>query len=260
MGSIQSKTIVLLTGAFVSHHCWDNWKPYLEARGFTTFVPPWPHKEGDAPALRSRHPDKALASLTLPELIAFYTSFISKLPEQPILIGHSFGGLLTQLLLNRGLAAAGVAIHSVPPQGVPPLELSFFRSNTKALGLFTSLDEPYLRSFESWQYAFTNGMPLSEQQASYEQLVIPESKRVLRAGLTSDAHVDFTKEHNPLLILSGSEDHCIPAALNERNFRRYKNKHSVTTYVNRPGRSHFVLGQPTWKEDAAFILDWIDKQ
>ena len=132
------------------------------------------------------------------------------MPEKPIVIGHSLGGLITQIIVNRGLAAAGVAIHSVPPFGVFPYEFSFLRAGWKALGLFTSLRETYLMSFADWQYAFVNGMTLDEQKSAYLQNTIPESKTVARGGLTKAAKVDFKKVHPPLLLTSGDKDNIIP--------------------------------------------------
>lgn len=260
MSTIQSKTIVLLTGAYVSHHCWDDWKHYLTQKGFTTLAPPWPFKEQSAVIQRARHPDKQLATLTLAQLLEHYIQIIRELPEKPVLIGHSFGGLLTQLLLNKGYGAAGVAIHSVPPQGVLPLEFNFYKSNAAALGLFSSANTTYLRSFKSWQFAFTNGMTPEEQHRSYDFLVIPESRRAIRGALSSNGKVNFSAKQNPLLMLSGSEDQCIPASLNYRNYKRYNNRESVVDYVNKKGRNHFVLGLPTWKEDADFILAWLARQ
>src|SRR5690606_34614706 len=135
-----------------------------------------PHKEGTAKEVRSRQPkDVQLARLTLSELLDHYAGVIKQLPEKPIIVGHSLGGLVTQILLNRGLAEAAVVIHSVPPQGVIPYEFSFLKSTWKALGLFTSLDKTYLMDFSTWQYAFTNGMSLAEQQKTYEENIIPES-------------------------------------------------------------------------------------
>lgn len=260
MKTIQSKHVVFITGAFVSHSGWDNWKTYFESKGYNTIAPPWLYKEGTVAELKSRHPDPQLASLTLSRLVDHYADIIAKLPEKPILVGHSFGGLLVQLLLQRGLGAAGVAIHSVPPAGVISLELSFYRATWGPLGLLTNVNKPFLMSFPQWQYAFTKGMPLEEQKASYEQCVIPESKRVARGGLTPAAKVDFKKPHAPLLIMSGSEDHIMPAALNYRNFRKYSQTNgSVTEYKENKGRNHYVLGLPTWKEDADYILEWLEK-
>jgi pimeloyl-ACP methyl ester carboxylesterase len=259
MPGIDSRTIVFITGAFVSHHCWDNWKTFFERRGYKIVLPAWPRKDADAEALRNNHPDSAIAKVTLNELIDHYGQIIEDLPEEPILIGHSLGGLLVQILLNNAFGAAGIAIHSVPPQGVIPIELSFYKSNLSALGFFTDINKTYLISFRKWQYAFTNGMSFEQQKKAYEMLAVPESKRAIRGALTSAAKVDFKAEHNPLLIIAGSSDQCIPASLNERNYKKYKSKSSVTQFVVRDGRNHFVLGQPTWKEDAQFILDWIQK-
>ncbi|MHA4844841.1 alpha/beta hydrolase [Flavitalea antarctica] len=255
---IQSKTIVFLTGAFVSHACWDNWKIFFNNEGYKTIAPPWLGKESDAATLRNRHPDKALASVTLPALITHFTKITSDLPEKPIIIGHSFGGQMAQVLLNKGLAAAAVAIHAAPPQGIIPYEFAFLKSNSAALGYFTNVDKTYMRSFKSWQYAFTNGMSPERQKETYYELAIPESKRAVRGGLTSAAHVDFKKEHPPLLMLAGTKDNCIPAHLCERVYKSYKSKNSITEFVVKD-RNHFVLGLPTWKEDANYILNWLKR-
>lgn len=262
MKTINSKTVVFITGAFVTHHSWNEWKVYFEARGYKTLNPAWPYKNGSAEELRNRQPnDTDLAQLTLTELVDHYAGIIKQLPEKPIVIGHSLGGLVTQIIVNRGLAAAGIAIHPVAPLGIIPYEFSFLKATWKALGLFTSTKKTYLMSFKDWQYAFVNGMSLADQQLAYEQNTIPESKTVARGGLTSAAKVDFAKAHAPLLITSGDMDTIIPAHLNRRNFKRYKKDNgSVTEYKEFKGRNHFVIGQPGWKEDADYILNWIDQQ
>jgi alpha-beta hydrolase superfamily lysophospholipase len=112
-------------------------------------------------------------------------------------------------------------------------------------------------SFKTWQYAFVNGMALEDQRAAYESSTIPESKTVARGGLSQAAKVDFAKPHAPLLLTSGSEDNITPAHLNLRNFKKYKKTDSVLDYKEFPGRNHFVVNQPTWKEDADYILDWV---
>ena len=125
MKTIQSKTILFVTGAFVSHTCWDEWRTYFENKGYQTLAPPWPHKDGTTQELRNRQPhDTALADLTTVELIDHYAKYAKSFPEKPIIIGHSFGGLITQVLINRDLGAAGIAIHTAPPMGVFPYEFS----------------------------------------------------------------------------------------------------------------------------------------
>ena len=258
MKTIQSKSILFVTGAFVSHTCWDDWRAYFEGKGYKTIAPPWPHKDATPQELRKRQPnDVALATLTTVGLIDHYASFAKSFSEKPIIIGHSFGGLITQVLVNRGLAAAGVAIHSAPPKGVFPYEFSFLKAGWKVLGLFSSMKKTYMMSFKDWQYAFVNGMPLQEQRAAYEKYTIPESKTAARGALSDATKVDYDKPHVPLLFTSGSTDHIMPAHLNFRNYNRYKKNGSVLEYKEFPGKNHFVLGLPSWKEDADYISNWL---
>lgn len=260
MKNIQSKTVVFVTGAFVTNRGWKPWQNFFEEKGYKTLAPAWPGKEGAPQDLRAKHPsgNDTLTSLTLAQLVDHYANIIKQLPEKPIIVGHSLGGLITQILINRGLGAAGIAIHPVPPQGVIPYELSFLRGGGASLGLFTSMKKTYLMSFKKWQYAFVNGMSLEDQKKAYEENTIPESKRVARGGLTSAAHVDFKKDHAPLLIISGSTDTIIPASLNLRNFKAYKTPNSVTEYKEFEGKNHFVVGLPSWKDEAGYILDWVN--
>jgi pimeloyl-ACP methyl ester carboxylesterase len=255
---IASKQIIFVTGAFVTHHCWREWETYFESKGYDTIAPPWPYKNATAAELRARQPhDTDLAGLTLKETIDKYADIAKSYPEKPIAIGHSTGGLITQVLVNRGLVSAGVAIHSVPTLGVFPYEISFLKSVWRAFGLFTSLKKTYMMSFKTWQYAFVNGMSLAEQKSAYENLTAPESKVLARGGLSNAAKVDYKKPHPPLLFTSGSTDNIIPAHLNFRNYKRYKKNNSVLDYKEFSGRNHFVLGQPTWKEDADYIIAWL---
>lgn len=258
--NINSKTVVFITGAFVTHNGWNEWKRYFEAQGYTTYNPSWPGKEGEVAELRAKHPanNTKLATLTLREVVDHYAAFVQSLPEKPILIGHSMGGLITQILINRGLGSAGVGIYPFPPLGVVLFEFSFLKSAWKALGLFTSLKKTYMMSFKDWQYAFVNGMSLADQQKAYNENTIPESKTVARGALTPVAKIDFSRTHAPLLITSGDKDNILPHTLNYRNFKRYKqNNGSITDYKEFKNRNHFVLGQDTWKEDADYILNWL---
>lgn len=258
MGKITAKNIVFVTGAFITNACWDEWRIYFEGKGYTTHAPAWPFKDGTATELRSRQPDDTdLAALTLAELVDHYVAFVTGFPVKPIVIGHSLGGLITQIIVNRGLADAAVAIHSVPTLGIFPYEFPFFKTAWKSLGLFTSLKKTYLMSFKDWQHAFVNEMPLEEQNIAYKKFTIPESKTVVRGGLTKMAKVDYKKEHAPLLFTSGSIDNIIPAYLNYRNYKKYAKNSSVRHYKEFPGRNHFVLRQPGWERKAAFILNWL---
>ncbi len=255
----QPNTIVFITGAFLHHSCWNNWRAFFESQGYTTIAPPWPYKDTSPEVLRNSHPNAEIASNRLSKLTDYYYDIVSQLPGNPILIGHSLGGLIVQLLLQRGVGFCGVAIHPVPPKGIFTFKLSFFKAGWGALGLFTSVKKSYLVSFQSWKYAFTNGMDCETQKELYYQYAIPESKLIVRDTLTSAAKINFENPHPPLLITSGTADHSIPASLNYANFKKYRRSNSVTDYKEFTGRNHFVLAQPTWKEDADYILNWITK-
>lgn len=257
MKTINSKTVLFVTGNFVSHLGWVTWQKHFEEQGYTTLAPAWPFKDGSPAELRATHPNKDIASLRLNQVVDYFENIIKALPEKPIIVGHSMGGLITQLLLQRGLAAAAIAIHSVPPQGVITTKFSFFKATWGPLGLFTSANNTFLMSFPQWQYAFTNGMPVEEQQKAYNENVIPESKRISRGGLTSAAKIDFKKAHAPLLFVAGSTDNIMPASLNYSNYKQYKDNHSITDFKEFEGNNHFVLGLPNWKQTADYILNWI---
>lgn len=253
----EPKSILFITGAFVGNNCWDDWSTYFESKGYKTTAPPWPGKEASVSELRNRHPDALIAANRLTALTDYYSNIVEDLPEQPVLIGHSIGGLLVQLLLQRGLGARGVAIHPVPPQGIMTFQFSFLKAGWGPLGFFTSPGKSFLMSFRQWQYAFTNGMDYDAQKEAYYRFAIPESKLIVRDTITKAAKIDFKRPHAPLLITSGSDDHSIPASLNYTNYKKYSDKKSVTDYKEWKGRNHFVLGQPTWKEDADHILQWL---
>ena len=256
---MSTRNILFITGAFVSHTCWDGWRHYFESKGFNTAAPAWPHKEAPSETLRNRQPDRNIASNRLADLVEYFAAHAQEFPEPPILIGHSIGGLIGQLLIQRNLGQLAVAIHSVPPQGVMTFKLSFIRSGWKALGLFTPADESYMMSFKTWVYAFVNGMSCDEQKEAYYRFAIPESKLVVRDTAGKAARVDFSRPHAPLLFIAGSSDHCIPASLNYSNYKRYQHKDSITEFKELEGRNHFVLGQSSWPETAQTIYEWIYK-
>ena len=259
MNNKIASSVFFITGAFVHNSCWDEWRKYFEANGFKTSAPSWPHKNAPAEVLRNRQPDAAIASNRLDAITQYFADTIKEMNEQPVLIGHSIGGLIVQLLLQQGIGAAGVAIHPVAPQGIITFKLSFLKAGWGALGFFTSTRRSYLMPFTSWQYGFTNGMKADEQKDGYYRYAIPESKLIVRDTISKAAHVDYKSKTAPLLITSGSTDRTIPASLNYSNYKKYRNNSSLTEYKEFPGRNHFVFAQQSWKEDAAYILNWLSR-
>jgi pimeloyl-ACP methyl ester carboxylesterase len=166
------------------------------------------------------------------------------------------GGLVVQLLLARGLGAAGVAVSSAPPRGVSVPSWSFLKSNWGVINPFVSAEEPIFLSIEQFAYAFVHTLPLAEQRAVYDAHVVPESRLVGRGPLSAMASIDFDKPRAPLLLVAGAEDHIIPAALNRANLKKYARSPAVTDFEEVPGRTHYILGQVGWEEVADRALAW----
>jgi pimeloyl-ACP methyl ester carboxylesterase len=251
------KSIVFITGAFIGSNCWDEWKNYFESKGYNCIAPCWPYKNGPPEELRNRHPDPEMASNRLGELIDYFELIINTVEEKPILIGHSLGGLIVQLLLQHGFGAAGVAIHSFPPFGICSLRLRFLKTVWEAMSFFTSKRQTYLMPFSTWAYAMTNGMDFERQKELYYMYAIPESKQVIRDTFKQLTKIDFKRSHAPLLLTSGSNDKLISTVLNYCNYKKYSNSDSVTSYKEFKGHPHLVFDRPAREKEADFILRWL---
>ncbi len=255
---MSSKTIVFIHGMYMNSLSWEKWIPYFEAKGYKCYAPSWPGRDQPLEILRQKCLAPELSRLGLWDVTETITEFIGKLPQKPILIGHSMGGLVVQLLLQKDIASAGVAIDSAPPMGVLTAKWSFLRSNFPHITPFVSPNNPVRMSFKRFQYTFVNDLPLAEQDEAYRKYVVPESRRVPRQSLT--AKIDFSQPHPPLLLIAGSADHLIPASLNRTNYNRYKSSPSVTVFKEFPGRTHYIIGQERWEEVADYILSWLNEK
>lgn len=254
---MKSSTIVFIHGMFMTPKCWDGWKQRFAAQGFQVLAPAWPLHDDEPASLRARQPDPALGKLTLDEVVDHYAKLIASLPEKPILIGHSMGGLIVQILVARGLAVAGVAIDSAPPKGVLTLKWSFLKSNWPVVSPFAKKDQPFLPSLEQFHYAFANTLSPEELKQAYESEVVPESRRVGNGSTSAIAKIDFTAEHAPLLFVAGGADHIIPASLNWKNYQKYARSKGTTEFHEFPGRAHYTLAQKGWEEVADYVLGWL---
>jgi len=256
--------IIFIHGMFMTPTCWERWISFFKDKGVAGQAPPWPEHDKSVQELNTNvTANYALAHLTFLQLIAHYESLIAKLPEKPVLIGHSVGGLIVQVLVNKGLAKAGVAIDSAPPAGVKSYKLSFLKSNFHVVNPFVSAKKPYVMKLRKFRYAFANSMPREEQEEAYRTYVVPESIRVPRE-LQKKAVIDFEKAHAPLLLIAGSADHIIPSSLNRKNFKRYEgggasSGGSVTEFKEFEDRSHTIIMQNGWEEVAEFVLEWVRK-
>jgi len=261
----MARTIVFIHGAWVTPACWDRMLPWFEARGYRCIAPAWPGK--DRPVESIRADPSALKRLGIGEIVDHYEKTVRGLDnsEPPILVGHSFGGLFTQILLDRGLGAAGVAIDSAPPRGVWPFELSAFRALGPAL-LRSFFGRRVVRwSFGEFRYGFVHTLPEAAARDAYDRYVIPESGRVFFQGALapidprSPTRVDFANgTRAPLLLIAGERDHVVPPVVNRRNHRAYRRSTARTDFREFPNRVHWILAEDGWEEVAGHIAGWLD--
>lgn len=253
------KTVMFVHGMYFTPTSWQAWESYFQIKGYKTLAPAWPGHDKPVEEQRRAHPDKQLAALTLDQIVDTYRRAIAGLGgEKPILIGHSMGGLVVQLLLQEGLGAAGIAIDSAPPKGVISLRYSFLKSNWPAISPSANLDEPILLSPSDFAYAFVNCLGADAQRTAYERFAVPESRRVGKGPTTDVAKIDFARPRAPLLFIAGEDDHIIPISLVRSEYKKYSASPAITDYKAFPGRCHFIVGQPGWEEVADYSLNWID--
>ena len=257
----SQKTILLIHGLWVTPSSWAKFKGYYEAHGYNVIAAPWPGINKDVAAMR-RDPS-GLFGIGIEEVIAHYIKIIRSLPEPPIIMGHSYGGLITQLLIDKGLGAAGVAIDSVPPKGILVLPLSTYLALTPAFLQPSTFKKAFIFTFKKWWQVFANTLPESEARVEFEREVIPASGRsIFQAALSnmtsnSLATINFKNSSRaPLLFIGGEKDVIMPAALNRKNFRKYSASSVVTEYKEFPGRSHYIIAEPGWEEVADYALKW----
>jgi pimeloyl-ACP methyl ester carboxylesterase len=255
-------TIVLVHGLWVTPRSWEEWKAHYEAKGFTVITPAYPGFEIEVEALREN--PEIIANLSVPETLDHLAGVIEALPQPPIIMGHSFGGLFTQLLLARGLGAAGAVIDSAPTEGVRVTPLS------QAKSLFPALKNPanYHKAVgftpDEWHYAFTNTLSREESDAAYERYAIAAPGNWVWAyGLLANFQpghqatwVDYSADRAPLLFIGGGSDHIMPPAVNKSNAAHWGKSPALTEYHEFAGRGHWTCAEPGWEEVADYALDW----
>jgi pimeloyl-ACP methyl ester carboxylesterase len=240
---------------------WEHWAARFTADGYRVIARSWPGMDGDIEELR-RDPS-AIAELGITEIVDHYERIIRELDKPPIIIGHSFGGLITQILLDRGLGAAGVAIATAPIKGIIFLPFSTLKVSFPALSNPFNIHRAVPLTRDQFHYAFTNTLSEDESNAVYDRYAVPGPDHVLfqaalanfnpHAATTVDVHNDARA---PLLLIAGSEDHISPPSVVKATYHLYRNSNAVTEYKEYVGRTHYTVGQDGWEEVADFALSW----
>ncbi|HEY9604398.1 MAG TPA: alpha/beta hydrolase [Allocoleopsis sp.] len=256
-----TKTIVLIHGLWMTPRSWELFRKFYEMQGYRVFTPAWSRLHGEVEEVR-RNPS-TLAGLGITEVVDHYEKFIRSLDEPPILIGHSFGGLIVQILLDRGLGAAGVAIDSATPKGIWKLPLSAIKSVSPVLSNPLNYRRVVALSFKQFKYAFANTMSVTEARSAYDRSVIPGSGRLIfQVALANFNPWAATKvnyrnhRRSPLLLIGGAMDRLVPAVQNRSNYQKYAHSNAITDYKEFPYRSHLIIAQEGWQEIAEYALSW----
>lgn len=247
--------IIFVHGMFQNPVSWEGWKHFLESRGHEVTAPAWPLHEGQPGALRA-NPPEGLGELRLDDVVAHIESAIGG-GEKPVVIGHSVGGLIVQILLNRGLIAAGVAISSVAPNAMVDLDWSFIK-NSAIIANPLMGNKPVEMDLETFHGAFANTLSPEAAAQAFERTATHDSRNVLRDCMGPSGRVDLEKPHAPLLLIAGEEDKIIPADLNRKNHEAYGEATGITDLKTFPERSHFICNEPGWEEVAAYAADWLE--
>jgi pimeloyl-ACP methyl ester carboxylesterase len=241
--------------------CWEHWVERYQRLGHTVIAQSWPGLDGDIAALR-RDPS-GLDHVGIAEIVESYAARIRGLDRKPIIIGHSFGALITQVLLDEGFGSAGVSIDSAPIKGVYRLPLSALKSSLPGLKNPANRHRAVALTPEEFHYAFTNTLSEAESLAAYERYAVPGPGRPLFQAAFANfnphaaSKIDFHNDHRaPLLVIAGGADHVSPPTINRTIAKLQHRSKSITAYKEFAGRSHFILGQPGWEEVADFALAW----
>lgn len=255
--------LVLIHGAFLSARSWETFVDYFGKRGFAVSAPEWPRKQGDVEELRESA--DSLAGLGVAEIADHYEALVREFEEPPVLIGHSFGGLIVEILLDRGLGRAGVAISPAGPKGVLKLPLSEIRVGNAVLAHPSKWHGVVTLTPAQFAYAFVNTFAPDDAAAAYERYAVPDTGQIIVEGAFANFHahppteVDFKNEQRaPLLIVGVEKDHTAPASVARAQFKKYESSSAKTDYLEFAGRPHFSMIGEGWEEVAAGIDSWLD--
>jgi non-heme chloroperoxidase len=254
--------VVFVHGLWLHADSWDPWVDLFRDAGYVPTAPGWPGDGATVEETRS-HPER-VAPYGLDDVVAAYARVIESLPAKPIVVGHSFGGLIVQRLLGQGLAAAAVAIDPAPIKGILVLPISSLRVASVALRNPANRNRGVALTREQWRYGFGNAITAEESDQLFERWAIPSPGKTLFEDATanfvrhSPAQVDVRNQtRGPLLVTAGGRDHTVPAATSRATVRQYRHSPAVTDLKEFPDRGHSLTIDSRWREVADTALAWL---
>jgi pimeloyl-ACP methyl ester carboxylesterase len=256
--------VVFIHGLWLLPSSWDRWAEVFDEAGFASLTPGWPDDPETVEEAKA-HPE-VFAHKTVGQVADHYADVIGKLAKKPALIGHSFGGLLTQILAGRGLAAVSVAIDPAPFRGVLPLPISALKSASPVLGNPANRNRAVPLTFDQFRYGFANAVGEEEAKELYDTFAVPASGapifQAAAANLNpwTEAKVDSKNPgRGPLLIISGERDHTVPPAIANASYKKQKRNEGVTELVEIPNRGHALTIDSGWREVADKALAFVKR-
>jgi non-heme chloroperoxidase len=254
--------VVFVHGLWLLPSSWDRWAALFEEAGYTALTPGWPD-DPETVAEANAHPE-VMAHKTVGQVADHFAEIIGKLAKKPVVIGHSFGGLLAQILAARALSAATVAIDPAPFRGVLPLPLSSLKSAWPVLGNPANRNRAVPLTYEQFRFGFANAVSEDEAKELYEKFAVPASGAPLfqaaAANLNpwTEAQLDIeAPARGPLLIISGEKDHTVPWAIANASFKRQEHNPGVTEIVEIPDRGHALTIDSGWRLVADTALAFV---
>lgn len=258
------RPVVFIHGLWLLPSSWDRWATVFEDAGYTALSPGWPDDPRTVDAARA-NPD-VFAGKTIKPVADHFAEVIGKLAKKPAVIGHSFGGLLTEIIAGRGLAAASVAISPAPFRGVLPLPISALKSARPALANPANRNRAVPLTYEQFRFAFANAVSDEEAKELYESFSVPTPGAPLFQAATAnlnpwtEAKVDTRNpDRGPLLIIAGEKDHTVPWAIANASFKKQKRNDGVTEISKMPDRGHALTLDSGWREVADNALAFVKR-
>jgi non-heme chloroperoxidase len=257
--------VVFVHGLWLLDSSWDRWASYFADAGFAPVTPGWPDDPTTVQEARE-HPE-VFAGKSIGDVAAYQQSIIEKLAKKPAIVGHSFGGVLVQILAGRGLSAATVAIDPAPSRGVLPLPITALKSSSAVLANPANRNRAVSLTFEQFHYGFANAVPEDEARQLYEEFHVAGSGiplfQAAFANINPRTEAKAEKrnaDRGPMLIISGELDHQVPWAIANATYKQQaKNEHAVTEIVEIPDRGHSLTIDSGWEEVARTTLDFIQR-
>jgi non-heme chloroperoxidase len=256
--------VVFVHGLWLLPSSWDRWAAAFEEAGYTALTPGWPD-DPETVAEANAKPD-VFAHKTIKQVADHFAEVIGRLAKKPAVIGHSFGGLLTQIIAGRGLSAASVAIDPAPFRGVLPLPISALKSAAPVLGNPANRNRAVPLTYDQFRFGFANAVSEQEAKELYDAYAVPASGAPLFQAATAnlnpwtEAKVDTkNSDRGPLLIISGEKDNTVPWAIANASFKRQQRNDGVTEIKEMPNRGHALTIDGGWREVADTALKFVKR-